>query len=121
METIKKHKSTTCTVCGKVYEQLQGLYRHQREKHNIKRQKCYHCTQCNEKFNTKLLLAAHIKGLHAPTIQVKKNRRIKCGIISCDDTFANYMTYHKHLKTNHTCLSIKEEITYFENFEGIFV
>ncbi|CAG9817796.1 unnamed protein product [Phaedon cochleariae] len=115
---VKNHENHyRCSICDKTFVQVQGLYRHEREKHNKMTTKLLHCYHCNQQFQRKYLLVVHLKAVHGiPSRCGKNKKRIKCAVSPCEETFTTYRKHRNHLEYCHSFTSNEEKL-HFENLQ----
>lgn len=77
-----EQKPHECDVCGKLFVQINNLYRH-RAKHHADSERMYVCNVCNERFSVKKFLTEHYK-MHA----------MDCDL--CDQIFHDAKEYKLH-------------------------
>ncbi|XP_055702187.1 gastrula zinc finger protein XlCGF26.1-like [Phlebotomus papatasi] len=93
----------TCTICKKVYQNLDDLKEHGK---SHPAEKAYECALCQNKYYSKIALKKHIFEVH---LKIYKNQKIfKCSF--CSKSFRHKYYLDAHLYTHSTKRSFECEI-----------
>ena len=92
LSTVPTKASCKCTLCGKIFEDIDSFEVHINKSHDFKQSK-HSCDVCNKEFIHKLNLDTHIKADH------ENIQDFKCD--KCQSQFGSIVLLKRHIQRVH--------------------